>query len=548
MKSILLSLMLLTLPLVYSEGTASSLDTINSSHAWFKPSLTVNNSSVCKPFYDDGLDKYFSQTDLKRFYFFNENSVAGMEPVEIYKIKEKELSWEIDKVSGKRTSNSRGIRYITAYGKKLYIEEYVHSGCGGACERYQILVSEKIFPFTKYGESDFYSPLVNKAPKETPSYKLYKTSDQSYFLLTQLDQQIDLFKLSSNGVWETACGIDFSPPDLRKSTNHDVITVLSLFNNLKASISSIRQDYGYSCGSSRAHRRGSNYMRKNLLRTLYRPWAHYRSTPSYITLLSELERWSSIGISEYRAFLELKKEREKAEIGLARFYEKGYNWTSEYSRDMARRALSRAIASGFYFYMPNFPSDSDLRVAILEKQDIEAIRNSDMPFVDQAPAPYSGISGDSILNIAIEYPEALEYLLQKGADANRANAFGKTPLMYAAQHNQIEAAKLLLKIGANPNAATTWPNDTCYYNLQRSKMTPLHYAVRYASPDFIKLLLKSGARPLLKTEHKDKSKNSYPIDWLNKYTIDSADRNYNIDISDLVSLRKLLEVPSEDEL
>lgn len=158
----------------------------------------------------------------------------------------------------------------------------------------------------------------------------------------------------------------------------------------------------------------------------------------------------------------------------------------------------------------------------------------------------NGFAYDSLLVAAIGYPEALRYLLEQGLDPNQQNEFGKTPLMYAAQNNQLESVALLLSKKADPNLSTIIPQDTCNYTLSKSGMRALHYAVRYASPEVIKLLIENGADPIVTTSEKE---GGYPIDWLHKYTAaDAEEPNKNIPLSDVPALEKLLSLPSAEEI
>jgi len=72
------------------------------------------------------------------------------------------------------------------------------------------------------------------------------------------------------------------------------------------------------------------------------------------------------------------------------------------------------------------------------------------------------IKRGDFLFYSAERPDVTALLLDMGANANAANTqsylgFGKTPLMYSAQYNQLETAKVLLKHGANSNAVTIKP-------------------------------------------------------------------------------------------
>lgn len=59
-----------------------------------------------------------------------------------------------------------------------------------------------------------------------------------------------------------------------------------------------------------------------------------------------------------------------------------------------------------------------------------------------------------------EYIEAMDYLIQRGADINLQTHFGWTALHYAAKYNNIRTVKLLLKYGANVNLRTFNNNET----------------------------------------------------------------------------------------
>jgi ankyrin repeat protein len=151
-----------------------------------------------------------------------------------------------------------------------------------------------------------------------------------------------------------------------------------------------------------------------------------------------------------------------------------------------------------------------------------------------------------ILNISIKNPEALEFFLTENSNPNEQNEFNKSLLMYAAQYNELESAKILIKNKADLNLSTIIPNDTCTYKLSKFGMTALHYAVRYASYDFVKLLLDNGAYPYAKTSEQD---GGYPIDWLKKYTATAAqERNPNITQEQILALEALLKLPTPEEI
>jgi hypothetical protein len=206
-------------------------------------------------------------------------------------------------------------------------------------------------------------------------------------------------------------------------------------------------------------------------------------------------------------------------------------------------------------YDPEFAEGEEaLRTAILEKRkmtDIRAIK-FDATRIDAQLSQWGSdpTSHESILSIAVDYPEALDFLLRSGVANDHVNDFGKTPLMYAVQSNQIEAAKLLIKAEADVNAVTTKPYNTCYYTLQTFNVTPLHYAVRNASSETVKLLLDSGAQPFINADnhHKYPMVRESPLDWLHSYTAaDSSERNPNIPDEQISEVEKWLALPTEQQ-
>ncbi len=73
-------------------------------------------------------------------------------------------------------------------------------------------------------------------------------------------------------------------------------------------------------------------------------------------------------------------------------------------------------------------------------------------------------------------------LLKAGADVEAANADGQTALMIVARSSNVEAAKLLIKAGANVNAREHWRGQTA-----------LMWAAAQSQPGMVHLLVKHGA-------------------------------------------------------
>jgi uncharacterized protein len=100
--------------------------------------------------------------------------------------------------------------------------------------------------------------------------------------------------------------------------------------------------------------------------------------------------------------------------------------------------------------------------------------------------------GFSPLGLAIFFAnqETAEALLRAGADVSQAskNAMKVAPLHSAAASKQVEIARRLLELGANPNAR------------QESGLTALHEVAANGQIEFAKLLLNQGADVNAKTD------------------------------------------------
>ena len=90
--------------------------------------------------------------------------------------------------------------------------------------------------------------------------------------------------------------------------------------------------------------------------------------------------------------------------------------------------------------------------------------------------------------------ESIQLLLDAGLDPMSVDDFGQTPLHYAVRNGNKIALSMLLKAGANPNAA-----EAEYGN------TPLHYAATLGNEDFIQKLIAAGGDPKLPRKNGENS-------------------------------------------
>lgn len=105
------------------------------------------------------------------------------------------------------------------------------------------------------------------------------------------------------------------------------------------------------------------------------------------------------------------------------------------------------------------------------------------------------VSDNALMN-SVKRPDIMKLLLDKGANVNAQNAFGKTVLMYAIQYGDLETVKLLISHKANINLATfEKAEDPCTYSLGAGNRTPLMYAAWHANNEVVDYLLAKGADP-----------------------------------------------------
>ncbi len=144
-----------------------------------------------------------------------------------------------------------------------------------------------------------------------------------------------------------------------------------------------------------------------------------------------------------------------------------------------------------YALVNDYPDD--LISVLIEK-------NQDLNFGNESPIFYS-----------LHNKKLLTILLEKGADINYANSFGKTPLFYSIQNNDIALTEFLLSKGANLNHKYKSKTDyeaaqdhsTDYYCIYRKARTPLMHAAQHASLDMVKLLIRNGADSSAKDDNGD---------------------------------------------
>ncbi len=506
--------------------------------AWFKPALLLNEASVCADLLQVEQDAFFttaSKADHERPGF---------------KLIRKMYEEAVPDPRVEIIPDSLGQLKLTRPGEQPVIV-YFHNngGCGGGCETEQVMVSDKVFdPLPSRGHDLPATPLA-------PGWTLYKSEDGAFYALGYPEANLQVYRVMPARA-EMICEVKLQPSDTDKN-DEAVRSASRSLERFLMSLAAMSQGAG-ECGTLRAHWRRQRRAAEAAEQALYRPWGSETWQRGLDELNSDADSWSEggesidfhlgkwamSGVAELRAFDRYWRQYELTVMELRKFYQRKFGWSEDQADDGAVLALQGILERAFAFSSSydRFGGGQALRQAILERRTLEDI--DELYEAYEREAETLGMSEedslyDSLLNVAIEYPEALQYLLDRGLDPNAGNDFGKTPLMYAAQYDQLESARRLLEAGANPNLSTHLPQDTCFYTLRSSGVTALHYAVRYASVPLIRLLVAEGAATSSKAYHDRLGREGHPIDWLETFTERSRTAE------ELAPLRELLRVPDD---
>jgi ankyrin repeat protein len=548
---------------LWAEDSAPDVHQLDFSKAWFKPYLVHGEGAVCNSVLDSAREVFFTSGSYDAAYFSenHKKNIQGLSDI----IKTKRSIWRRngDQISGGEDDYLE----ITRGGKTFWLETSTNPGCGGACETPQLNVKEVFFG-TEFIPSISMDGQVTK--KETSVENDFPAGDFRVFIDAETKphilivgagheerDRIFVFDINEYGKTNKECEIQLAAKKEDFERLKILIDTQKSIAELEAAFNKIIGGAG-SCGSMATHFRMTQWVHENLQEALFRPWVlawNESNRSSHANDMTAIEQWGMTGVYEHNALSNHKEKMQLATESLIRFYNAVYGWPINQARAIAEESLHTAISSGLIFgqYDP-FPTytEKSWKEAILNKAPEDILKSLPVEESIKNVIPESfGGEKESLLNVAISYPVALKILLEKGLNPNNTNAFGKTPLMYAAQYNELESAKMLLEHDADANAATIKPSDNCYYTLQTLNMTPLHYAVRYASPEFVKLLLDHGAEPFIKARNERlyPAKEETPLDWLHRYTAaDAPEKNPNIPADKVAGLELLLKLPEAAEL
>jgi Ankyrin repeats (3 copies)/Ankyrin repeat len=496
----------------------------------FQPQLVTNKAPICRSLLPDVRAAYLSNTPL----------VGASYPPSI-------LFGALTDVPDTTDQNGNQV-FVQPGGTRFFTNVATLPGCGGACEGSSVLVSLRPIP-ASVAAGGRAGPDIVQTPGRGP-WGVYRDRKGYYYLVGVVDDQLQIFLITPPGQWQTTCAFSLAPPDLSKSSDAATRAAVLAIDQLNAAALSL-EGAESDCGTMNTRGRWAEALDEELKEAVYRPAAveppstanssSANSYGDYPRIADALADWSVGGIWEFHTFQTYQSALHRASEALSALYTSDYGLVPARSTALAEERLRNALSYGFGFYQYESFSDdaASFRRIILEHRSLAELPSA--PLSD----PSTTLPGrDPLMSLAVEYPAAVRLLLKHGADPNTPNEFGKTPLMYAAQYNQLESAKLLLEAGANPNAVTIQPTDNCQYSISRTNVTALDYAARYGSAALIKLLVAHGAATNIRSMRFG-GVAGYPLDWLDAST--ASGLNSNIKASEVPELEKLLKPSSHSQ-
>lgn len=364
------------------------------------------------------------------------------------------------------------------------------------------------------------------------------TRNGEAFVLLEKENALLLFKLESERSLSLQCEMDTTPTLAAISSQVDRMPSLA---GLRQTLSDMM---GTECYGGSLHPVASAEARLNNAFNLmvYRPWllaAQTGKDPDYLRttraqIEDGLDTWGHSGLWNFTKFQKFRKNIGPAESELSAYYAKNFSLEPKEARRLAQLVISVALDAGFgsgEYSDSEYVLHKKILTGTATREDFE---DAEIQESLKAEASEDPDAPEALINFAIRQKKTLAMMLKLGASPNARNWFGKTPLMYAAQFDELESAKLLLAHGARTDVFTIGALSSC---IRTTHLTPLHYAMKYASRDLIKLLVRYGA-PL----HAKDTMGQTPYDYLSSYP------NRLLKPSDVDELKVSLAPPSDAEL
>ncbi|MDR2081894.1 MAG: ankyrin repeat domain-containing protein, partial [Campylobacteraceae bacterium] len=471
------------------------------------------------------------------------------------KVALKEMAWE--KIGDYEPFYGESITELKFDNKSMFLVEFMSYLSSREIYDYVLFPSKEIIKdYKKYAQNRTNDKWIEISPEgnitkidelnsipieiETRStINLFEYDRKYYFenenkhLWSNGDSKPATLQIMQNGELKTVCVIQAKAqqknPLLEKKNFAKFISLLAEMNGGAAN----------SCDGSGNYRELIPYkvVPKMIELVSYTPWKY--SDKDYIRyqipfVHDFITSWAYDGIYNYDIYQQYNNIREGARSDLAQYYKEAFGADEKKAEKWADKAYDNVLSAHFVISSSyDYTDENDLKAQLLKGVDAEKIAPLlvDGWMYQDKDEYYDWHDREPILFYALKHPKLVKLLLEKGADIDAVNDFDKTALMYAAQFNLLESAKILLDNNINVNAVT-FNNDD--YSRCRSisvyGVSALHYAVRYADIAFIKLLLDNGADKNIKDTH-DKT----PLDWLERY----KETNKNLK-NDIDKVKKLL--------
>jgi tetratricopeptide (TPR) repeat protein len=518
-----------------SSAIAQDHSRYDISRSWFKPSLSVNNDPrVCAPLLR-GYSMFFASTQATHPLHANlDGKRTETDSIAAITKNLREVRWKDEQIGNTRLR----IAEFRIQGKFYAVVRRDYSIGWREGYFHHILITRPLAEYqlaeedlaTYFDANGFvvFAPTddagvlaaINRKDPRSRDYKsniygsvasIYEMNGSLYIsFVTDKPQPVSylVLKMHDHEKFSVVCNLQTTPSQTQ------IDAQFAKLPGFKALIDDLSAMMGISgnCGTLNSLARADNAMRAALSMIAYRPWANRAegtSDPDQTARRNavdvSLRLWGYSGIWNYFKYNSYVSRLPKAETEIRNFCINNFSLSEGSAESLARTATSHALIRGFDNGSLS-DENHELRTRILDG----TISAHEMEDIRPQVTAYAG--EESLLTFAVAHPDILARLLHFGLSPNKPNAFGKTPLMYAAQFNLPEAARILLEHGAYTEATTTATSDTCSYVIGTKNVSALHYAVRYASKEFIKLLLMHGAPTFIAD-----SRGYTPFDYLTKY-------------------------------
>src|SRR3990167_6289663 len=192
-----------------STAALAAADDSSSPADGFLPELTESNSPVCEHVVADV--RLWYAGGASRYRGHGAGPFPGMKSA--YANQSGELIWAAEPRSDLVPMHLPHDGEVILAGNKIRFGLYVHSGCGGTCERYQVLAwtGERSYAEVRYDDE-----LVQRSPPESLNPQLYQGEDGNYYAVA-LEKPfsgraaVHAYQLQADASWTRSCYIPVEP-------------------------------------------------------------------------------------------------------------------------------------------------------------------------------------------------------------------------------------------------------------------------------------------------------------------------------------------------